>query len=297
MLNRVHLIMIPFRGVGVDLRDDEWFAQRIAVFKEYTLNSLLNQTERNFVLWLTFRPEDENTYLVLQLSHYLKSLDIPFVFTFNGLMYWDDKFGKGTKLRNVGRIIRYCWRNSTWGELLPSLWALREDKNKTLERRIERSLRKLHPYFWEASTIYLTRIDSDDMFHQDAVKNIQTMVLPYDEGTAIVCDKGYIFNTSTNEVAEYVPETNPPFHTLVFTASDFFNADKHVAHYRGYKSHEDIRDLFYCQTLPNGMYCVVIHTPKNHISTTWTHPFKGDLVDPGVMMNFGVALFSFYLKK
>lgn len=276
--------MIPFRGVGIDLRDKAWFKERIDIFKQYTLNSLLNQTERNFVLWITFRPEDEYTRLVVELSHYLQMLDIQYVFTFNGLMYWDDKFGKGTKLRNAGRVIRYCWRNSAWRELVPSLLALREDKNNTLVERIETSVKKLAPYFHEASVIYLTRIDSDDMFHKDAIKNIQAV--PPNE--AIVCTGGYIYNVATNEVAEYNPTTNPPFHTLLFLKDEFFDAQKHLAHYRGYKSHEDIPRLFWSMPLLQRMYCVVIHNPKAHISTTWTHPFKGELVDIGILRDFGI---------
>ena len=93
-MNFVHLIYIPFTGVGLygGFRGQEWYKDRIEIFKQYTLKSLLNQTERNFVIWLSFRPQEETNPLTAELLNYLKSLDIQYVATFNGLMYIDDKY-------------------------------------------------------------------------------------------------------------------------------------------------------------------------------------------------------------
>ena len=70
----VHLVYIPFRGVGIDLRDDTWFKDRIEIFKEYTLKSLQKQTCQNFVIWISFRKEDEDNILVKDLAEYIKSI-------------------------------------------------------------------------------------------------------------------------------------------------------------------------------------------------------------------------------
>jgi len=52
----LHLIYIPVTGVGVGngvtqgYRGDEWFAYRIQLFANWTLPSLLNQTNKNFCI-------------------------------------------------------------------------------------------------------------------------------------------------------------------------------------------------------------------------------------------------------
>src|SRR6185369_2223166 len=86
-----HLIYVPFRGVGVKNGDDEWFKERIEIFKQYTLKSLLNQSNRDFVLWLSFRFEDYGDEQMLALSDYLDALGLRTIMTFNNLMYWDDR--------------------------------------------------------------------------------------------------------------------------------------------------------------------------------------------------------------
>src|SRR3990167_6217085 len=114
-----HFVYIPFRGVGIDLRDDEWFAQRIAIFKKYTLQSLLNQTNKNFTIWISFRPEDKDNPLVVELDYYMRALGHPFVFTYNGLMYHDDKFGGNLwqRAKNIARIVRWCYTTGSWNKL------------------------------------------------------------------------------------------------------------------------------------------------------------------------------------
>lgn len=196
------------RGVGVGdyFRDDKWYAERIEIFKNYTLKSLINQENRNFALWLTFRPVDEHNRLTKELADYLKSVKMEYVMTFDGLPYWDDKFSKGfkIKIKNCLRVLRGCFRNNKWNELLPSIWkVLFKDKNSTLQERIGKSVDKIKKYFSDVDIIYLTRIDSDDMFHKSAIKEIQSA--PF-ESEALVFDKGYIYNKDTNQLAEYNPE-------------------------------------------------------------------------------------------
>lgn len=82
------LINIPFTGLGLHngYRGDDWFKRRIDLFHTYTLNSLLNQTEKDFIIWLSFRPEEKNNPLV-------KTIKIPHkhIFTYSGITIWDDK--------------------------------------------------------------------------------------------------------------------------------------------------------------------------------------------------------------
>lgn len=247
---KTHIIYIPFRGVGLKNGDDAWLAGRIDIFKQYTLVSLLNQTNKDFKLWLSFRPEDEENELVGRLAEFLDSLGLQGAFTFNGLMYWDDK--------NL-------------------------EANKTLEERVNGSLRELSLYK-NSDWILLTRLDSDDMLHKEAVAEIQAQEL---KPQALVFLRGLVYNTETSELAEWRPRTNPPFHTIIFPAETFFDAKKHVEYYGDWQSHEDTILCWPIVKLSDHKYCVTVR-PTGHISTNWNHHFRGKPLDKELLNNFGI---------
>lgn len=263
-----HLIYIPFRGVGIKNGDDEWFKERIEVFKQYTLKSLLNQTNKNFILWFSFRSEDQpqigrpiqrNWELVAEL---LRDTPIRHFATFQGLMYYDDK--------NL-------------------------EANKTLESRLKKTIGMLERYT-ESDYILMTRLDSDDMFHKDAVEEIQRNFpqgMAYDEydipkPKALVFLRGLVYNTDTQELAEWRPRTNPPFHTIIFPKETFFDAKKHVEYYGDWQSHEDTILVWPFAKLSDGKYCVTVR-PKGHISTNWNHNFRGKPMDKELLKDFGIC--------
>lgn len=291
-MKTLHLVYCPFRGVGLDQRNDEWFKERIEIFKNYTLKSLINQTNKDFTIWCSFRPEDEHNYLTQNLFLDIKEQHERVIFTYDGLMYHDDKFG-GTlvnKLYNTARILRRAWRNK---ELPANPLNLFKDKNKTLSQRLENSLNTLKEKLGtNYETVLLTRIDSDDMFHKDALWHIRnvyenTVVKP----EAITMSGGYIYNQDTKELAEYNPKTNPPFHTLCMAVDVFSFPERHLAFYGNYKSHEDVRREFYSTQIVERLYCVTTHSPKNHISTIWNHPFRGRIVSNDILKilkDFGI---------
>lgn len=286
-----HILLVPFTGVGLNggYRGDEWFSYRISVFKNHTLKSLANQTAKGFVLWCTFRPQEKSNPLVVELSKAINEAGIAHIFTFHGLPYHDDKFDKGLKCRlmNTARYLRQCYRERKLPNPATCLESFR-NKNKDLLNRLEKSIYELRalPMVMDASYVVLTRLDSDDMLHKDALDEIQR--LDPEEG-ALVYKNGYIYNSITKELAHWNPATNPPFHTLTMLASTFFNPVLHYRAYRGYKSHEDIRTLFpEARVLPDNRYCVVVH--GKHISTGWDHHFKGEPVDnkEEVLASFGL---------
>src|SRR5258708_29380716 len=199
-MTKTHLIYIPATGVGTNrILTEEWLKDRIEIFKNYTLKSLLNQTNRNFRLWLSFRMEDQNSQLISDLEVYLTQHYVHYLTTFDGLIYKDDK---------------------------------NEESNETLLYRLKRSLELIAPaYDW----YYLTRIDSDDMFNKDVVQLIQDQE---PNVKALTLQLGFVYNKDTNEVAEWNPLTNPPFHTIRFPREVFFDAQSHLDRYEGFKSHE-----------------------------------------------------------
>ena len=275
--------MIPLTGVGIPgFRGDDWYRKRIEIFKNTTLKSLLKQENKNFVLWITCRPEEENNPLTKEFGMDLWEMEIEYIFTFDGLPYWDDKFNPDlwSRIKNVARMVRWGWRNRTWKVGLQQVLI---NKNKTLEQRLQRSLKCLEDRFGYSNWVYLTRLDSDDMLHRSAVKEIQE-IEPH--VGALVYKNGYIFNGM--EIAEYKPKQNPPFHTIIFPGISFFKPLLHMAYYGDFKSHEDIPKLFRTTTLSDGRYCVGINNPKIHISTLWDHPFRGKIVSSDVMKGFGL---------
>ena len=86
--NIMIIFSIPFTGLGFfnGYRGDEWFKRRIDLFHQYTLKSLLKQTEQDFVIWLQFRQQEKNNLLT-------QTIKIPhkYITTFEGICIWDDR--------------------------------------------------------------------------------------------------------------------------------------------------------------------------------------------------------------
>lgn len=283
-----HFIYIPFTGVGLygGYRGDVWFAERVAIFDNYTLKSLAAQTNPNFTVWVSFRPQEFGHPMVTLLEELLDIHGIKCVFTYDGLMYHDDKFGGSPfhKLKNALRVIRGCYRNNTWRDLSQNLNEIFTDKNEMLPERLMSSLKVLKPYV--SGNVLMTRLDSDDLLHKEAVQRIQNIAL-WREG-AVAFRGGYILNAETGRVAEYNPTTNPPFHTLYFEEIAFLQPLLHWMKYRDFKSHEDVDRIFKPHIIRDRMYCVVTHNPELHISTGFDHPFRGRHVDRVVLEDFGL---------
>jgi len=185
-----HIIMTPMTGVGIKqgFRGQEWLDYRIEIFKNYTLKSLVNQTNKNFLHILSFRQEEENNKSVENLAQYIETTypDYKAAFTFDGLMYYDDKFSRNPKnvIMNLGRVAREIYRNNEAFGMNPSsaladavikFGFLAGNPNRTLAKRLSNTLaniRKIIPK--ETGWIFFTRIDSDDMFRNDTVELIQT---------------------------------------------------------------------------------------------------------------------------
>lgn len=287
-LMNTHLIYIPMTGVGLygGYRGDAWYQERIDVFMNTTLQSLIKQTNQGFVVWMSFREQERDNPLTARLAAIMKGAGIRYFLTFDGLMYHDDKFTDGfqAKLKNVGRCLRDWVRNNrSFTDVLGGIGEIYINKNNTLKARLNNSLYTLEQYFGDSEWITVTRIDSDDLFHKQAVEIIQEHE-PFPG--ALVCGKGLIYNTETKELAEWNPPTNPPFHTIFFPATHFFVPGMYLDYFGDFKSHEDITKVFACRKLPDNFYCVTTHNPKNHISTIWNHPFRGKLVDPDLITDY-----------
>jgi len=171
MENKIHIINTVMTGRGTPRIVDgtimeetnEWIDKRIELFTRYTLKSLLNQTNKNFLHWICFRNRNPKWD---ELENCLKSLNYNFVFTHNGQCHLDDRA-----------------------------------ENETLLDRNIKSLEFLKPYIDGKEWVYYTLLDSDDMFLEDAVDLIQQQ--KPEERKSLIFQKGYALNYFTKELADW----------------------------------------------------------------------------------------------
>lgn len=251
----IHLAYCPFTGLGKrnGFRGNTWLKHRIEVFKKFTLPSLLNQTSQNYILWVSWRPEEKKNKIVKEFYEYLTlRLPVKTVFTYNGVCFWDDVYSD-------------------------------EEAYQRLMNNLHETIKELMGMeVAEADWVYMTIQPSDDLFDKDAFKTIESQ-----QHALSGWRKGYIMNYGTKEIAEYNPTTLPPFYTFLFPYAVFFNAKKHADFTGPYKSHEYIGDKQKYHELEGRGFCVGTH--GENISTVFNHIFKGKVVDKEVLERFGVA--------
>src|SRR3990167_5081319 len=92
------LFYTPFTGLGLHsgFRGNTWLRNRIKIFEEFTLRSIMNQSEKDWILWVSWRPEEKSNKLVQEFKKRLDGIrDLKFVFTYGGLCFYDDKYEDG----------------------------------------------------------------------------------------------------------------------------------------------------------------------------------------------------------
>ena len=99
----------------------------------------MNQTNKDFFLWLTFRSKEMDNPVTDKIFSILKDSGINYLMTFNGTMFTEDR--------------------ATW-------------HNEDLPERLKNTLDFLKERIGESDYIYETNLDSDDMIHKDFSKEI-----------------------------------------------------------------------------------------------------------------------------
>src|SRR3990167_9326053 len=139
----MHVLYCPFTGLGRIDRGNKWLSSRIEIFKRYVLNALCNQSNLQFTLWLSFRPEDEFNPIVKDFERHMNQIRaMSPVFTYDGLCFFDDKYTD-------------------------------EKAGEKLYNNLRRTLQKLKQHVDHADEVLMTIQPSDDMYLADAVKIIQ----------------------------------------------------------------------------------------------------------------------------
>ena len=267
-------VYTPFTGLGLygGFRGNRWVRNRIEIFKKFVIPSLLNQTDRDFVHWISWRQEERTNKYVQQLSDYLKTIpNYRFVFTYEGIAFWDDKLEDGPAREKLFESLRL-------------------------------TLPELFDYAPDCEQIYWLLQPSDDCYDQLTIASVKKA---FDENDfqAIGYQKGFLMNYNTKELLEYNPKTNPPFFAIRFPRETFFDPGKHLTYIslkedmnqykKGtpYPSHEYISKCLKMGHFEGRGFLVGTH--GENISTHFNHPYGGARFEgidkETILTHFGLA--------
>ena len=267
-----HLMYMPFTGLGLynGFRGNRWLKNRIEICKQFVIPSLQAQTEKNFSLWISWRPEERYNHIVKEFRDWLKGTGLDVIHTYSGVCFYDDKYpDKEAKERLVSAI---------HGAMIELVDATEGDSG------VEWVLMTIQP--------------SDDCYHRNAVKGIQGVFKELPALQAFGFEQGYLMNYQTKEIAEWNPKTTPPFYTIKFPRPTFINPLEHVD-YTGLKkdvgpykkgtpipSHEYVKDCLRAGYVKDRGFLVGTHGVN--ISTVFDHPYKGNKLNQDVLKDFGL---------
>lgn len=269
-----HLLYCPWTGLGLygGFRGNRWLKNRLKIFRQFVLPALRQQTNRNFILWCSWRLEEKNNKIVRQFMEEMGLVEeFRTVHTFHGVCFWDDKY---EPMEARSRLLTSL--HGSIGDLLDTIGDTEE--------------------------VLMTIQPSDDSYFTGLVELLQRSFLNTNV-QAIGFKSGYIMNYLTGELAEYNPQTNPPFYTIRFSKEDFIDPLRH-AQYTSLKydvgkykrgtplpSHEYVKDcLMY---IPLNQRGFLVGTHGENISTHFNHPYKGRVIEGKektvVLSKFGLA--------
>lgn len=239
-----HFLYCPFTGLGLygGMRGNRWLRNRIKIFQQFVLPSLLAQTNKDFILWISWRHEERRNPYVQGFKDFLDSFtEFKTVFTYSGVCFWDDKYSD-------------------------------EMARTRLANAIHGSLVELFDTIGICDEVIMTIQPSDDCYIPSMVDHVQTIFRETDY-QAIGYKKGYVADYKTLAVKEWNPKTIPPFFSIRFPTQTFIDPFKHMDYTGPYKSHEYIGDKLKFFGLDVRGF--VVGTHGENISTVFNHPYAG----------------------
>lgn len=257
-----HFIAIPWTGLGLfsGFRGDRWLRNRIKVFKQFVLPSLLAQTNKNFIVWHAWRREERNNPIVKEFEEFMMNTNLKNVFTYSGIFFWDDKYEDA-------------------------------EAQERLVTSLHGALQTLVNFTGSSNEVIYTLQPSDDCYNSHMVDDVQTFFEKNKDYQAVGYTKGYIMDYTTKSLSEYNPKTHPPFFSIKFPKEVFIDPWKHMAYTGPYKSHEYIGDKLKLANEEDERGFLV-GTHGENISTYYDHPYRGaeilgiEKID--VMRRFGI---------
>lgn len=257
----VHFMYMPLTGLGLygGYRGDRWLKNRIHIFKQFVLPSLLNQTNKHFVLWVSLRYEERSSFIIQEFKEFLEGTGLKVVFTYDGVCFWDDKYPD-------------------------------EVARERLITAIHASIPELINVMGDAKHVLMTIQPSDDCYYDQAVQEIQSTFWKVPDLQVFGYQYGFVMDYATKEIRTWNPTTTPPFYTIKFPREIFIDPLKHVNYTGPYKSHEYVKDYLKAFYKPYRGFLVGTH--GENISTVFNHPFArplDNLASPTFVMRiFGI---------
>ena len=262
------LVSVPFTGLGLynGFRGNRWLRNRIKVFEQFVVPSLLNQSDQDFVLWIQWRREEKTNPQVIELLERLKE-KFKVVFTYTGIVFWDDKYPDTEARERLFNTLRL-------------------------------GLPELFDYVPDCDEIHWLLQPSDDCYDRMTVESVKKAFKEDDSMQAVGFTEGYLCNYLTKEIKEYNPKTNPPFFAIRFPRATFFDAGKHMNYialkedmnqYKvgtPYPSHEYLSKCLKMAHFKGRGFVVGCH--GENVSTHANHPYGGEKVDSSILYNFGI---------
>jgi len=123
----------------------------------------------------------------------------------------------------------------------------------TFENGEDHNTEELNDYVKDVDFVVETRVDSDDMYSNDAFTIIQSQEL--DENQAYTFINGYLYRESTNRLYLY-SGTSAPFYTMTYPMNVFIDTKKKKAYFPFLPDPSKHPD---CKILPEGKYLVIVH--------------------------------------
>jgi hypothetical protein len=155
--------------------------------------------------------------------------------------------------------------------LIPELERILRDSGlKTLIMFYDRPTdihEKITSAFPRTDFIYDTRIDSDDLFHKDAIQEIQSYEPKLRR--ALIYQSGYCYNALENKMRKHLMVC-PPFHTVMYPYESFLSVEKMSEYKNTTKGHDQVVSALDSIILSSGKYIVLFHDNNNR--SRYTEP-------------------------
>ena len=117
----------------------------------------------------------------------------------------------------------------------------------------------------DAAYVYVTRIDSDDMYAPGALELIRDFKPRFGVVEAVVGQRGYLHDVRDGRWGCYWNDSSP-FHTLIYPHAAFRSPERHA---RTVIEHSHIRSHFPSRILPPWQFCFILH--GLNIASTWDY--------------------------
>jgi len=208
------------RGKFDGFRGQEWYDHRSEIFEKYTVQNLKSQTDKDFLWWLCFRPQEKENPITDKIRKVLDKSGLNYIMTFDGQIMYDDRA---------------------------------EERNSDLIERTEKSLKHIKV---DTEYVYETHLDSDDMVHKKFVETVRAK--PFKNRGALFMKDGYAYDCK-DKMAKWNNPKAQQNYTIMYPRDIYLDAKARYEYQNGFKSHEDIPDKFDAEELPSGMYCSIIH--------------------------------------